>query len=147
MALLNGSFVHVGYTVSLLKPLEKLGELLIEATRLNNKIVNANRVNFSTPYKQHSQAIVQYIFEDIGSSCKDYSHQDPISVRATPQIVETFVEASRLLYSQLDYHLKSPSNNPLFNLDSDYPLSQASFLAPSLSLKTESVIESILFAL
>ena len=147
MALLNGSFIHVGYTISLIEPLEKLGRLLIETTRLNNKIVKANRVNFSAPCKQHSRRIVQYIFDGLEFSCDGYSHQDPISIRSTPQIIETFVEANRLLYGQLNHHLKTPSNNPLFSLDLKHPISQASFLAPSLSIKTEGVIESILFAL
>jgi histidine ammonia-lyase len=147
MALLNGSFVHVGYTLGILAPLEQLGTLLIEATRLNNQLVQANRVNFAAPCRWHAQAIVQSIAESLGTDYADYRRQDPVSVRATPQIIETFVEAGRSLYQQLDYQLRSPSGNPLFSLEVDYPLSQASFLAPSLSLKTEAMIEAILFAL
>jgi histidine ammonia-lyase len=147
MALLNGSFVHVGYTLALLKPLSQLGALLIETTRINNYLVAANRVNFAAPVQPYAQPIVQHIAASLGASYGDYSRQDPISVRATPQIMETWVDAGRSLYEQLDYQLRSPSNNPLFSLEIDYPLSQASFLAPSLSLKTEAVIEAILFAL
>jgi histidine ammonia-lyase len=147
MALLNGSFVHVGYTLGIIAPLEQFGTLLIETTRLNNQLVEANRVNFAAPCRGHSQAIVQSIAESLGTDYADYRRQDPVSVRATPQIIETFVEAGRSLYQQLDYHLRCPSGNPLFSADFDYPLSQASFLAPSLSLKTEAVIEAILFAL
>ena len=147
MALLNGSFVHVGYTLSLTRSLEKLGTLLIETTRLNNQLVQANSVNFSVPCKPHSQRIVQYIVQSLSTTHTDYRYQDPVSVRASPQIIETFVDAVRSLYQQLDYQLRSPSNNPLFSLETDYPLSQASFLAPTLSIKTEAVIEAILFAL
>ncbi len=148
MALLNGSFVHVGYSLALLEPLRQFGALLIETTRLNNYLVGANRVNFSAPCQPHSQGIIQHIAETLGGATyADYNRQDPVSIRATPQIIEAWVEAGRSLCQQLDYQLRSPSNNPLFSLDIDYPLSQASFLAPSLSIKTEAVIEAILFAL
>lgn len=147
MALLNGSFVHVGYTLALVEPLEQLGTLLIETTRLNNQLVRANQVNFAAPCKPHSQSIVRSIAAGVDTDYADYSRQDPVSVRATPQIIETLVEAGRSLYQQLDYQLRCPSNNPLFSLEVDYPLSQASFLAPSLSIKTEAMIEAILFAL
>ena len=67
--------------------------------------------------------------------------------RGISHSIETFVEAGRSLFQQLDYHLQTPSNNPLFSTALDYPLSQASFLAPTLSIKTEAVVEAILFTL
>ncbi len=147
MALINGSFVHVGYTLALIEPLSHLGALLIETTRLNNRLVSANRVNFATPHQPYMKELLSYVAAGSGTQLTDYSCQDPISVRATPQILETFVDGMRSLCHQLDYQLRSPSNNPLFNLNIDYPLSQASFLAPSLSIKTAAMIEAILFAL
>ena len=147
MALLNGSFVHVGYLLSLVRRLVQLGTLLIETTRINNQVVRANRTNFDAPIQGFARPIVEYLANEIGTTYADYRRQDPISVRATPQIIESFVDTVRSLHAQIDYHLQVPSSNPLFTTDINYPLSQASFLAPALSIKSAAVIEAILFAL
>lgn len=152
MALMNGAYVHIGYSLSIIKDLHYVWSLFIETTRLNNRLVGANKSNFylfsnESSSQDSSLEAVLYISEYVKSNYSDYLKQDPISVRSSSQLVRTLIFSIRSFCEEIDLLLGQPSGNPLFSLNVDYPLSQSSFLAPSLSIKTEGVIEAILFAM
>ena len=149
MALLNGSYIHLGYSISLLKKLENLWVLFVETTKLNSRLTGANKSNFYDRYFSSEDGLdaIHYISNYLKSDYSDYKRQDPISIRSSPFLIRTLTNSISQLYREIDYLLGQPSGNPLFDLDIDYPISQGSFLAPSLSIKTEAVIESILFVM
>lgn len=150
MALINGSFIQVGYAISLIEKLKSAWILYLELTALNNMAVSANNTNLFYQYDKKrvmASSAIEYIKTFSVDKLKKSEIQDPVSVRAVPQIIDTFCQGIEEYLSEIDHLLNKPSGNPLVSLDFDFTLSQASFLAPTLSIKTSSLIEAILFVM
>jgi histidine ammonia-lyase len=150
MALINGSFVHIGYAASLVDKLRKCWSLFITSSAIVNFGVKANGSNlyfFSTAERSWSHDTIEYIKSVSLTATSVKNTQDPISVRAIPQVIDTLCNSIEEFMREINYQLFKPSGNPLFDVDSEFPISQASFLSPALTIKTEGVIESILFAM
>ena len=145
MALVNGSFIHVGYSISLVRKISFIWILFLETTKLNNILVGANKSNFYTPLVRHkSELLRQYLEKYVGSKYSEYERQNPISIRSTPQLLDSLTDSTYGFLLEIDNLIELPSSNPLYFADFEFPLSQSSFLAPSLSIKAGALIESIL---
>ena len=150
MALINGSFVQLGYAASLVEKIRKCWSLFIVSSAIVNVGAKANTSNlyfFSTAERSWALKSVQYI-DSISNTSRNSKHtQDPVSIRAIPQVVEALCSTIEEFMREINYLLFKPSGNPLFNVDIDFPISQSSFLCPVLTVKTEGVVESILFSM
>lgn len=150
MALINGCFVHTGYAASLVPRLRKAWALFLEVTALSNSVSQANPSNLhfgadsGPPWARQAVAYLRTGAVRPGTGA---GTQDPVSMRAVPQVLETLCDAVDGYLLELEKVLSRPSGNPLFDETVDYPLSQASFLAPVLSVRTGALLESLLFAM
>jgi len=150
MAMINGSFVHVGYAASLIKKIQKSWVFFIEVSALCNAACQANSSNlsfFPKATKTWVRATIEYLKAQTHNKFIAKDAQDPVSLRALPQILDVLCKSIEEYMLEIDHALSQPSGNPLFNTDIDHPLSQASFLSPVLTVKSGAIIESILFAM
>ena len=150
MALINGSFVHIGFAASLINKLRKCWSLFVISSAIVATGTKANWSNFcffSTSERSWSHKSIEYIKSTSGKEHTIKNVQDPISIRAIPQVIDALCNSIESFMQEINYSIFKPSGNPLVNLDSEHAISQANFMLPVLSIKTESVIESILFAM
>ena len=150
MATINGSFIQVGYAASLVRRLETCWTFFIEMSALcyaANCAKGSNPVLAPGRGQAWAEDAVQYIRSFSSNRAAEASAQSPISLRALPQIIETLSVTLEDFFHEIDFNLGQPSGNPLFDKNFRFPLSQASFLAPTLSIKTGALIESLLFVM
>lgn len=149
MGLINGCFIQVGYGASLVKKIKTSWVFFVELTSLFNLVSQANTTNLyysTTQDKTWAHTAIDYIKSNAPKQTyKDT--QDPVSVRAIAQVLETFCDSIESYLTEIDHLLCQPSGNPLFDVTVDHPLSQASFLAPNLTIKSGALIESILYVM
>ncbi|KAA1161558.1 aromatic amino acid lyase [Pseudoalteromonas distincta] len=149
MPLINGNFIQVGYAASLAYKIKNYWIYFVEISLLFQNISKANDSNlFYTPKQNNPSEWISQTMNYIkgGSTNKNKNKQDPVSFRALPQLLETFCDAINGYFTEINSLLDRPSGNPLFNKFNNYePISQASFLAPTLAIRTSSLIESVLF--
>ena len=149
MAAINGSFVQVGYAASLVRKLEACWTFFVEVSALCHAATCANGSNLVGPIRDQTWAeeAIQYIQSFSQDGVAEATTQSPVSLRGLPQIIETLSVSLEDFFLEIDANLRRPSGNPLFDKNYRFPLSQASFLAPTLSIKTGALIESFLFAM
>lgn len=150
MAVINGSFIQVGYAASLVKRLETCWAFFVEMSALCHASTSANGSNMVNPTSRGqawADEAIQYIRSFPRGGVADVAAQSPVSLRALPQIIETLSVALEDFFCEVDQNLGEPSGNPLFHKNIPFPLSQASFLAPILSIKAGALIESLLFTM
>ena len=150
MMLINGSFVQVGIALSLLKKIKKTWALFVATSSIVYNSTKANTLNlYFYPDNNNvwAKETIDYIKTFAGKQDNQAAIQDPVSLRAIPQIVDFFCNSIEEFIQELAFALSSPSSNPLYDTKVNYPISQASFLLPRLTTKVEAVIESILFAM
>ena len=148
MALINGNFVHVGQAVAMVAKLERTSVLTVEAAMLFHSVARANPSNLcfvSTAERAWAAHAVRHIAQRDGRPPAAAEVQDPVSMRAIPQVLETWGVAVDDFLEETNYLLFKPSCNPFVDERHAFPLSQASFLAPTLSVKTGALIEAALF--
>ena len=148
MALINGNFVHVGLAVAMVARLERTSVLAVEAAALFHSIAGANASNLyfvSTAERAWTTNAVRYIAERAGRPLAAADVQDPVSMRAIPQVLETWDVAVDDFLAETNHLLFKPSCNPFVDPRHAFPISQASFLAPTLSVKTGALVEAALF--
>lgn len=149
MALINGNFIHVGYAASLIKKIRISWILFVELSSIFNVISQANSSNLfsiSRSERDWTRASVEYI-KSKSKAKFEKSTQDPVSLRALPQIIDTLCNSIEEYIKEIDSLLTKPSGNPLFDITINRPISQASFLSPVLTVKSASLLESILFVM
>lgn len=150
MAVINGSFVQVGYAASLVRKLETCWAFFVEMSALCHAATCANGSNLVGPTSRGqtwADEAIQYIRSFPRDGAAEAAAQSPVSLRALPQIIETLSVALEDFFCEVDVNLGEPSGNPLFDKNFPFPLSQASFLAPTLSIKAGALTESLLFAM
>lgn len=150
MALINGHFIQVGYAASIINKIRTSWVFYIELSAIINNITQANSSNlffFTTAERSWASTTVEYIRSRSTKRSIIKDVQDPVTLRAIPQTVELICNSIEEYLREINYSLLKPSGNPLFDTTSDHPISQASFLAPVLSIKTGALIESILFVM
>lgn len=148
MAMINGNFIQLGYAASLSQKIRTAWLFFVELSAVSAQITRANPSNLfhaAEPGCPTSRSAIEYLKKQLNNTQKPT--QDPVSIRAMPQIIDTLACSVELYLKEIDSCLIKPSGNPLFSLASDTPLSQASFLAPSLTITTGSLIEALLFTM
>ena len=98
MALINGNFVHVGYAVSLAAKLERTWALSLEVASLFHSVSLANSSNLyfvSTGERIWARHAVRYVRERSGRPLAAADVQDPVSLRAIPQVLRYLVQRYR----------------------------------------------------
>lgn len=148
LGLINGVFVDLGTSVALLPPLRAcIGDMLINA-RLAARCFGQSRAEFLQPARTASHALPAMAFV-IGDMPRESSGhgQAPVSLRATPELVDVVLSCYRSLVETLDSHLSHGSANPFVSMEAGQVLSQASFMSPVLSVTKSAACESILFAM
>lgn len=150
ISLINGAFVHTGLAMANIRDIQATWEAYVTASRLNAVITEANPSNFTSHLTDRKADPIQFYSRLVRSELSDdktYVRQNPISVRSFPQIGSAFGQAIHLFLDALDEALLRRSDNPLVLAESEFPLSQASFLAPMLSLATSQLMEAMLMVM
>lgn len=148
MALINGSFVHVGQAAAMVANIQKVTVLAVEAAALFHSATLANSSNLyyvATAERAWASHAVRHLLERVGRPMVAAQAQDPVSIRAIPQVLEAWGNAVGDFLEEVGYLLFKPSGNPFIDEAHAFPISQASFLAPTLSIKTSAMIEAALF--
>lgn len=149
MASINGHFVQSGYALSLIPAVRHTYALFLENTALQLVLAKANGSNlyqrWPPPDPWLSDAL-SYLRQSVGKPALVLV-QDPVSLRASPQLLRQWTLHAREWLSEVEQCLGEGAGNPLFDQAHDFGLSQGSFLAPVLSSRTEAVIETLLFSL
>ena len=147
MALINGSFVQVGQAVAMVARLERASALAVEAALLFHSATLANSSNLyfvATAERAWASRAVRHIEDRAGRPLAAAEAQDPVSLRAIPQVLETWGDAVGGFLDEVSYLLFKPSCNPFIDERHPFPISQASFLAPTLSVRTSALVEAAL---
>lgn len=150
MAMMNGTFVHVGYTLSTIRKLRIVWSAFIELSILNAALSDANGSNLFhhiPSSRTWSRETMDYIVSRAGTPVEARHGQDPVSNRALPQVVELLGTNVEELLEELDNALRRPSANPMISEAFDFPLSQASFLATTLASRTSALVDGLLLAM
>ena len=148
MALINGNFIQTGYAASLCKNLKTAWLFFLELCAVSNTASRANSANLHhivTPQRPLASAAIDYVRSRSRAIDKDI--QDPVSVRAVPQVIDLLALAIEEFLQELDTLLQAPSGNPLYSPCEPRPLSQASFLAATLTARASTLIDALLFAM
>lgn len=150
MALINGGFVHVGVTLSLIRKLYDFWNLYIDTAEGSFQLLGADtRVldEPSTPDKKWFQATMQHVKDSLEGVSRSSEVQDPVSIRTFPQQVQAVIFAIQNLMSEANAILSKPSGNPIMKKDDEGELQitpSGSFDQASLVLATSTVIEALM---
>ena len=146
MAMVNGSFVHVGLAAAMAPKLRSASALAVEAAALHHAAARANDSNLHFAATAERAWALEAVRHVRGRATgRKGGTQDPVSMRAMPQVLEAWCCAVEDFLAEVGYLLFKPSGNPLVETGRPLPLSQASFLAPTLSIRTGAVVEAALF--
>ena len=111
-------------------------------------LANSSNLYFvSTAERAWAAHAVRHIAERVGRPLAAADVQDPVSMRAIPQVLETWGVAVDDFLEETNHLLFKPSCNPFVYERHAFPISQASFLAPTLSVKTGALVEAALFVM
>src|SRR5690606_35212620 len=94
----------------------------------------------------HALPAMAFVVGDMPDEASGHG-QVPVSLRATPELVDVVLGCYRSLVQTLDSHLAHGSANPFVSMEAGQVLSQASFMSPVLSVAKSAACESILFAM
>lgn len=140
MSLINGNFIHIGLSLSLV---EKLDDMWISYKHQTNELLNLAPTQKGILHNNFIN------LEAIGIiiNKNNISVQDPVSIRALPDIMYTVLNNIKSYLSEIKKLINFPSGNPLFDFSEMEAVSQGSYMSPSLSLITSTLIDSILLLL
>lgn len=146
MALINGAFVHIGTALAGFSRLEKAWTTYLETTRQFLGHVPANDAFLTHASHPRVEAALRFVTETSRYPAPGHL-QPPVSVRAIPQTLSAFHTSIAGFARELLASLSQPSSNPRIGKTGQGEtriLPSGSFVAPSLSLATGQVIDSIL---
>jgi histidine ammonia-lyase len=150
MPLINGAFVHLGQALALLQPLRAAWVAFFANSASLVRYGMRNRSFLLSGIERRAvpaQAALQQLRSAVPMAYSAVDRQDAVSLRATDEVFETLLLAIANFGEQLALALQRPSGNPLIDVRHGMPLSQASFMLPTLSLAQSGLIEAILFAM
>lgn len=146
MPLINGSFVHVGLAASSISATRQAVALWHSTTQkfLTYGCRNNTQVHYENLQSMDSEEWALALEPD----CPPWvGPQDSVSIRASVDVGRSLNAAMEHVCEQIDLALTRPSGNPLFDQRIPAPISQASFLAPSLVISQSALIEAVLLAM
>lgn len=151
LALINGAYIHVGLGLSQIPSITSAWSAYLYASRVSASVCSANSSNYTEFLTDVETDPVRLLAAEMRISqpdnAQDYVRQDPVSIRAFPQIAGALYQAIEAYYDALDQALLRRSDNPLIMVESNHPLSQASFLTPMVTLATGQLIEAVLLTM
>lgn len=153
MALMNGSFVHVGAALALAPRLARSVDSFLQATARVFERVSAPRYLLAGCARSDDKRLARWgaaVMATAPDLRLTTTPQPPVSLRATDAVAAALMKARRDFDAAIAEALSQPSNNPLIERDAQGEaqlLSQGSFLALPLALATETVINAVLAAL
>tara|TARA_R100001244_G_scaffold6474_5_gene7685 strand:- start:740 stop:2101 length:1362 start_codon:yes stop_codon:yes gene_type:complete len=146
MALINGAFIHIGAALAGFAHLEKAWTTYLETTRQFLMRVPANDAFLAPVAQPRVEAALCFITEASRYPAPG-DLQPPVAIRAIPQTLSAFHTAIAGFARELLNTLSQPSSNPRIGKTGQGEtriLPSGSFVAPSLSLATGQLIDSIL---
>lgn len=149
MAVINGAFVHIGAAVWALKKLDEVFAKFLIGTQSFFKHVSADDAFFEYPHtseRQITSSAIRFISE-FGFPPKEDEPQAPVSVRATPQILDGLITAIQDVAFELNYFIFKPSGNPQLRKSPSgefHVVPSGSFVVPSLSLAQGKLADALL---
>lgn len=151
MSLINGRYVHVGCTLSLVRQLDRTFRNFMSASAMSLSLASGQAAVAQAEKTASDEAARQWLralHDGIHASADDTAMQPSVSVRATPESATALYRACAAMLDALDSALAAPSNNPLWIADAEgpRPVTQASFVAPSLALSADGVISALLMS-
>lgn len=146
LALINGSFLHVGLSLAKVHPLHSVWSLYNFNSVLYSKFVNNQQFHHASNVLLNKHDTMHHPLNWLASteSNNNYDVQDPVSIRAYPQMSSAFYNSIESFLHAIEEQLNRRSDNPLVLFEEEAPISQASFLAPMISLSASQLIEAIL---
>lgn len=149
MALINGSFVHLGFAASVVEPLAALWAMQLDAMRADIALGEADTAMLD--YARLGGMLPQAALDHIGGSAQRQTGggaQWPVSFRAMPETAGLLFTAYGEFLGEIENQLGRPSGNPLLAKGDGgvAPHAQASFLLPLLAVRSSAVLEALLFS-
>lgn len=147
MALMNGAFVQIGLAAASTRDLSLAFALLVETATIQSGLSGRASEYFRPSARKDTWAfrVIEHARQRARLGESDPAGQSPVSIRSIPQQLETLCSAIEDYLGEIDRLLGEPSGNPLFCTETGKALSQASFLCPTLSVRTGALTESLLF--
>ena len=150
MALINGSFVHVGVTLSLVRQLRDFWGMYIDTAESSFKLLGADARTLSEPSTADNKwfrETMQRVRKSLEAVPRSSEVQDPVSIRTFPQQTQAAIFAIQNLITETNAVLDKPSGNPVMLKKEDGSLEitpSGSFDQASLALATSNVIEALM---
>jgi len=145
MALISGAYIHVGLSAAFAQRLRRLWSLFVESTKLTAALCDANPKEFERPLQSAQVAEVLRYITDGMKSQKGDTPQDPVSLRATHEVLSALHMAISDFAREADRAILTPSGNPLMlGQDAKTPHPQASFLNFELTIRASALIDTLL---
>lgn len=141
MALINGSFVHLGYAASLAPDLAALWAMQLDAMRSDLALGRADASMLDLA-RDLPDAALEHVRGS--AEARAGGTQWPVSFRAMPETLDLLHRAYVEYLSEIDAQLGRPSGNPL--MQDGRPYSQASFFLPLLTTRTSAILEALMFS-
>lgn len=148
LALINGVFVDLGSSIALLPELQESILDMLCNMWVAARVFGQARTSFQHPRREPgpAAAALALIGRDLPPE-PVAGVQLPVSLRSTPELVELVFGVHAQTVVALDSHLQRGSANPYVCRESGQVVSQASFMAPDLSVIKSSLCETLLFAM
>jgi histidine ammonia-lyase len=149
LSLINGCFVHAGAALARLPDIRNAWLAYVVASRMNARLCAAHPSNYSPLLTDDTRDPIRAVSDLVRDelAVPPEQRQDPVSVRSFPQVAAALAQATAGYLDALDQTLTRRSDNPLVLHESPEALSQASFLAPQLTLAAGQLVEAWLLAL
>lgn len=150
LSLINGSYIHVGLSVARLIAIKPIWALYNYNSLEYVELLKIKQSNYSKHMTTNDFDSILYPLEWANSRASingEQKVQDPMSIRSYPQVASAFSNSIVSFTQSIDEQLKRRSDNPLIVHEEDESLSQASMIAPMISLSTGQLIESMLLAM
>ncbi len=149
MALINGSFVHLGYAASTVPSLRALWAMQLDAMRSDIALGRADTgvLGYARLVGDVPKAALDHIARGSDAALTGGA-QWPVSFRAIPETSALLFAAYCEFIAEIDKQLGEASGNPIMaeGPDGARPYSQASFLLPLLAVRSAAVIEALMFS-
>lgn len=150
LSLINGSFVHVGIAIAKLSHIQSVLALYNFNSVQYAKILNNNQDTYTKNVllnEDDSMHLPLHLLKEASEIDWQYNVQHPVSIRSYPQVASALFNSIKSYMNAIEEQLTRRSDNPIVLFEEDTPISQASFLAPMISLATSQLMDALLLTM
>lgn len=150
LSLINGSYIHVGISVAKFLELQPIWSLYNYNSLEYINILKSKQSNFSEQLVTNKKDSMVNPLNWAKTKAKSEGKkevQESMSIRSYPQVSSAFFNSIVGFTNAIEEQLSRRSDNPLIVYEEKEALSQASMIAPMISLATGQLIESMLLAM